>query len=163
MPGRRGDGDGRGIGAVERLADYHAWILALHIVSAIAWMAGMLYLPRLYVYHCELEPESAPSEMFKTMERRLLRGIVNPAMAATFVFGTLLLLTPGAVDWSAGWIWVKLAMILALAWLHGLYARWRRAFAADRNAHTQRFYRIANEIPALLMVVIVVMAVVRPF
>ena len=148
---------------MDRLADYQEWIRALHIISAIAWMAGMLYLPRLYVYHCELEPGSPSSEMFKTMERRLLRRIVDPAMAATFLFGLLLLLTPGVVDWSAGWVWVKLAMVLALAALHGLYARWRRAFAEDRDRHPQRVYRIANEAPALLMAVIVVMAVVRPF
>ena len=148
---------------MDRLADYQEWIRALHIISAIAWMAGMLYLPRLYVYHCEVEPGSPASEMFKTMERRLLRRIVDPAMAATFLFGLLLLLAPGVVDWSAGWIWVKLAMILALASLHGLYARWRRAFAEDRDRHPQRVYRIANEAPALLMAVIVVMAVVKPF
>ena len=148
---------------MDRLADYQEWIRALHIISAIAWMAGMLYLPRLYVYHCELEPGSPTSEMFKTMERRLLRRIVDPAMVATFLFGLLLLLTPGVVDWSAGWIWVKLAMILALAALHGLYARWRRAFAEDRDRHPPRVYRIANEAPALLMAIIVVMAVVRPF
>ena len=93
---------------MDRLADYQEWIRALHIISAIAWMAGMLYLPRLYVYHCELEPGSPASEMFKTMERRLLRRIVDPAMVATFLFGLLLLLAPGVVDWSAGWIWVKL-------------------------------------------------------
>ena len=88
------------------------------------------------------------------MERRLLRRIVDPAMAATFLFGLLLLLTPGVVDWAAGWIWVKLATIVALASLHGLYARWRRAFAEDRGRHPQRVYRIANEAPALLMAVI---------
>ncbi len=145
------------------LADYYEWIEAFHIISVIAWMAGMLYLPRLYVYHCDLEPGSAASEMLKVMERRLLRGIINPAMGATFLFGILLLLTPGIVDWSMGWIWVKLAMILAMSWLHGLYSNWRRAFAEDRNRHPPRFYRIANEVPAVLMVIIVIMVVIKPF
>ncbi len=145
------------------LADYYEWIEAFHIISVIAWMAGMLYLPRLYVYHCDLEPGSPASEMLKVMERRLLRGIINPAMGATFLFGILLLLTPGIVDWSMGWIWVKLAMVLAMSWLHGLYSNWRRAFAEDRNRHPPRFYRIANEVPAGLMVIIVIMVVIKPF
>ena len=101
--------------------------------------------------------------MLKVMERRLLRGIINPAMSATFIFGILLLLTPGIVDWSAGWIWVKLASVLALSALHGSYSTWRKAFAEDRNQRSARVYRIANEMPAVILVVVVLMVVTKPF
>jgi protoporphyrinogen IX oxidase len=129
----------------------------------VAWMAGMFYLPRLYVYHCETQPGSAESERFKTMERRLLRQIINPAMIATWTFGIILVLTPGALNWSAGWWHVKLAAVIAMSALHGEYARWRKHFLYDRNRRTQRFYRIANEIPTVLLVVIVIMVIVKPF
>lgn len=128
----------------------------------VAWMAGMFYLPRLYVYHCETRPGSAESERFKIMERRLLRQIINPAMIATWTFGIILVLTPGALNWSAGWWHVKLAAVIAMSALHGEYARWRKDFLYDRNRRTQRFYRIANEIPTVLLVVIVIMVVVKP-
>jgi len=145
------------------MAEAYPWIKALHVVSVIAWMAGMLYLPRLYVYHCDAPPGSPASEMLKVMERRLLRAIVNPAMVATFVFGGAMLATPGAVDWAAGWLWVKLALVGVLTVLHHLFARWRQDFAADRNRRPARFYRIANEVPTLAMIGIVVMVIVRPF
>ncbi len=145
------------------LADAYPWLRALHIVSVIAWMAGMLYLPRLYVYHCEREPGSEAGEMLKTMERRLLRAIVNPAMIAVFLTGGLLLLTPGAVDWASGWIYAKLLLVLALAAVHGWFAAWRRAFAEGRNRHSARFYRIVNEVPTVLMIGIVIFVVVKPF
>lgn len=145
------------------LADFYLWTKALHIISMVAWMAGMLYLPRLYVYHCDAEPGSPTSEILKVMERRLLRGIINPAMSATFVFGILLLLTAGIVDWGAGWIWVKLTFVAVLSAIHGLYSNWRRAFAEDRNRHSARVYRIANEVPAVILVVVVIMAVTKPF
>jgi putative membrane protein len=141
----------------------YPWTKALHIIAMVAWMAGMLYLPRLYVYHCEVPRGSAESERFKVMERRLLKQIINPAMIATFVFGILLALTPGVIDWSAGWWHVKLACVLLLTGFHGALSRWRRDFLEDRNTRPQRFYRIANEVPTLLLVVIVVMVVVRPF
>ena len=147
----------------DALAALYPWTKALHLISVIAWLAGMFYLPRLYAYHAEAEPGSRQSETFKTMERRLLRAIVNPAMIATFVFGIALLATPGVVDWSQGWIWVKLACVLALSALHGAFSRWRKDFEADRNARSARFYKIANEIPTLLMVVIVIMVIVKPF
>ena len=124
---------------------------------------GLLYLPRLFVYHCDAAPGSQMSETFKVMERRLLRAIMNPAMIGAYLFGGLLLATPGIVDWGAGWIWVKLAAIAALTFLHHLYALWRKDFAADRNARSQRVYRVANEMPALLLVVIVLMVVAKPF
>jgi putative membrane protein len=145
------------------LADLHPWIKALHIISIIAWMAGLLYLPRLYIYHCAAPAGSPQSETFKIMERRLLRGIMNPAMAAAFVFGILLLLTPGVVDWGSAWIYLKLVLVAALSHFHQLLARWRKDFAADRNSRPERFYRFANEVPTLLMILIVILIVVRPF
>jgi protoporphyrinogen IX oxidase len=145
------------------LASIYHWTKAFHVISVIAWMAGMLYLPRLYVYHCEVKPGSVESERFKVMERRLLRQIINPAMIAAWTFGLLLALTPGVLGWSAGWWYVKLAAVVLLAGFHGALSRWRRDFLEDRNTRPQRFYRIANEVPTLLMVIIVVMVVVRPF
>ena len=139
------------------------WLKALHVIAIIAWMAGMLYLPRLFVYHAEATKGSAVSETFKVMERRLLRGIMTPAMIASYIFGLGLAATPGVVDWRQGWVYVKLAAVLALTLIHGLLARWRRDFTADRNRRPARFYRIVNEIPTVLLIVIVVMVVVRPF
>ncbi len=147
----------------EWLAAAHLWIKALHVIAIIAWMAGLLYLPRLFVYHCETVPGSGESERFKTMERRLLRAIMNPAMIAAYVFGVLLLLTPGVVDWAQGWIHAKLALVIALTAMHALFARWRRDFAADANRHPARTFRIANEVPTLLMIGIVILVIVRPF
>jgi protoporphyrinogen IX oxidase len=139
----------------------YEWIKALHVIAVIAWMAGMLYLPRLFVYHCEAEPGSRQSETFKVMERRLLRAIINPAMMAAWVLGL------GLVYWGGWytfhWLQAKVALVLLLSAIHGLLARWVRDFAADRNQHSQRFYRIINEIPAVLMIGIVILAVVKPF
>jgi len=145
------------------LTPFYPWIKSFHVISVIAWMAGMFYLPRLFVYHCETRPGSAESERFKLMERRLLRGIVNPAMIATWSFGILLVLTPGVIDWSAGWWHVKLAAVLLMSGFHGALSRWRRDFLHDRNRHAPRFYRIANEVPTLLVIVIVIMVIARPF
>jgi protoporphyrinogen IX oxidase len=141
----------------------YPWIKALHVISVIAWMAGLLYLPRLFVYHAS-EPIGSPAAaLFKIMERRLLRVIMTPAMAASLIFGGLLLLTPGVVDWSNGWIYVKLVSVVGLLRLHDAMARWQRAFAEDRNRRPARFYRIVNEAPTVLMIVIVIMVVVKPF
>jgi protoporphyrinogen IX oxidase len=145
------------------LAAVYPWIKALHILGVVAWMAGLLYLPRLFVYHAAARPGSTEAETFKVMERRLLRGIMTPAMIASYLFGVLLALTPGVVDWGAGWFYVKLAAVLALTAAHGMLARWCGDFAADRNARPARFYRVVNEIPTLLLIVIVIMVVVRPF
>ena len=142
--------------------DIYLWLKALHIIAVIAWMAGLLYLPRLFVYHCAAEPGSKRSEMLKVMERRLLRAIMTPAMIGTFVFGAAMLIEP-RFEATESWFHVKLALVLALAALHGLMARWRKDFAADRNTRSQRFYRIANEAPTVLMIAIVILVVVKPF
>ncbi|MGQ0674984.1 MAG: protoporphyrinogen oxidase HemJ [Rhodospirillales bacterium] len=142
------------------ISEWYSWIKALHIVAVIAWMAGMLYLPRLFVYHADAKPGSELSETLKAMERRLLRAIVNPAMIAAFAFGGLLLVVQ---DWSRGWIWAKLALILGMAALHGMFARWRKDFELDRNTRPARFYRIANEVPTVLLIGVVLLAVIKPF
>ncbi|HZB91369.1 MAG TPA: protoporphyrinogen oxidase HemJ [Stellaceae bacterium] len=145
------------------LAAAYPWIKACHIISVVAWMAGLLYLPRLFVYHAAAPRGSDAAETFKVMERRLLRGIMNPAMGATYVFGILLAATPGIVDWHEGWIYAKLAGVLALTLIHHGLSRWRKDFAADRNRHSARFYRIVNEVPTVLLIAIVVLVVVKPF
>jgi putative membrane protein len=140
----------------------YEWIKALHVIAVIAWMAGMLYLPRLYVYHAAAKTGSAQSETFKIMERRLLRRIINPAMLATYFFGIWMLIrNPGLLHQH--FMQVKLAMVLLMQIVHALLARYRRHFAEDRNIHSARFYRILNEVPALLIVVIIIMIIVRPW
>jgi protoporphyrinogen IX oxidase len=144
----------------------YEWIKAFHIIAVIAWMAGMLYLPRLFVYHCTAEKGSVQSETFKVMERRLLRAIINPAMIATYVFGLWLAwLGPDSrYGWFASpWLWVKIALVLGLSAVHGLLARWMKDFAADNNRHSQKFYRIINEVPTVLMILIVFIVVLKPF
>lgn len=141
----------------------YPWLKALHIVAVIAWMAGLLYLPRLFVYHAEAPARSNRAATFEIMERRLMRGIMMPALVMTYLFGIGLLATPGIVDWRQGWIWAKLALVLLLTVFHGLLERWRRDFAAGRNAHRARFYRIVNELPTLAMIAIVILVVVKPF
>ena len=148
---------------IELSATAFLWIKALHIIAVIAWMAGMLYLPRLFVYHCEAEPGSEQSETFKIMERRLLRAIVNPAMIAALVFGGILLAGLGADQWREGWLHAKLALVAGLFVMHHLMARWRKAFERDENTRPAGFYRKMNEVPTVLMVAIVILAVVRPF
>lgn len=145
------------------LAAAYPWLKALHILGLIAWMAGLLYLPRLYVYHADAPPGSDASETFKVMERRLLKAIMTPAMIATIVFGALLAGTPGVIDWSMGWIWCKLVLVAGLLAMHHQMARWRIDFASDKNRRPARFYRIANEIPTLLLIGIVILVVVKPF
>jgi putative membrane protein len=144
----------------------YGWIKAFHIIAVIAWMAGMLYLPRLFVYHCAAEKASVQSEMFKVMERRLLRGIINPAMVATYAFGLWLAWLIADSRYSGylpGWLWAKIVLVLMLSGVHGMLARWRKDFAADNNQHSQRFYRIINEVPTVLMIVIVLLVVLKPF
>jgi putative membrane protein len=129
----------------------------------VAWMAGMLYLPRLFVYHSIAPIGSERSETFKVMERRLLRGIMTPSMIATWCFGLVLAATPGIVDWRRGWIWTKLALVIGLTVFHLALARWRKAISADRRVHSTGFFRIINELPTLALIAIVVLVVVKPF
>jgi protoporphyrinogen IX oxidase len=139
----------------------YEWLKAFHVIAIIAWMAGMLYLPRLFVYHCEAEPGSRQSETFKVMERRLLTMITNPAMAVSWVLGLWLAWTGGW--YAAGWLHGKIALVLALSGVHGFFVRCVREFGADRNRRSQKFYRIINEVPTILMIGIVILAVVKPF
>ena len=141
----------------------YLWVKALHVIAVIAWMAGLLYLPRLYVYHAGALPGSDQAATFTLMERRLLRGIMLPALLMTYGFGGLLAATPGVVDWGQGWIWAKLALVAGLTVFHMLLARWQRAFAAGLYPHSGRFFRIANELPTLAMVAIVILVIVKPF
>ena len=139
----------------------YLWLKALHIIAVISWMAGMLYLPRLFVYHCAAALGSPQSETFKVMERRLLRLIINPAMIATWVLGLWLAWDAGL--WHVGWLHAKIALVIGLSAVHGFFARCVKDFAADRNTRSPRFYRIINEVPTVLMIVIVILVVVKPF
>lgn len=146
----------------EFLAAHYLWVKALHIISVIFWMAGMLYLPRLFVYHAETEIGSDKSATFKTMERRLLRGIINPAMIAAFIFGGLMIwANPDLLHQH--WFHAKLALVILMTAIHGFFARWRKAFDRDENVHTARFYRIVNETPPVLIIIIVILVIVKPF
>ena len=139
----------------------YAWIKAFHIIALIAWMAGMLYLPRLFVYHCLAEPGSKQSETFKLMERRLLTAITTPAMVVTWLLGLWLAWSGGW--YASAWLQAKVVLALALSALHGFLVRWTRDFAADRNQHSQKFYRIINELPTVLMIAMVLLVVLKPF
>ncbi len=142
----------------------YLWLKALHIIAVIAWMAGMLYLPRLFVYHAAAKPGSELSETFKTMERRLLKLIINPAMIATWLLGLSLIWLMGKDAFvQSGWLHAKLVLVLAMTGLHGFLAGLVKQFATDRNRRSQKFYRIINEIPTVLLVIIVVLATVKPF
>ena len=143
------------------LADYTDWILAFHIIAVIAWMSGMLYLPRLFVYHTEAAPGSEGSERFKVMERKLIRAIINPAMVAVWILGPLLAWITGA--YLDTWLQIKFVLVIALSGLHGFFVKCWRDFEADRNTRSERFFRIVNEVPAVLMILIVILVVVKPF
>lgn len=139
----------------------YEWIKAVHVIAVISWMAGMLYLPRLFVYHCEAEAGSRQSETFKVMERRLLKAIINPAMIITWLAGIYL---AWAGHWYLSpWFHAKFVLVLLLSAVHGFFARWVKAFARDRNPHSQKFYRIINEVPTILMIAIVILVIVKPF
>ncbi|MBN8959427.1 MAG: protoporphyrinogen oxidase HemJ [Rhizobiales bacterium] len=139
----------------------YLWLKAVHVIAIIAWMAGMLYLPRLFVYHCDAPAGSVQSEIFKIMERRLLKGIINPAMIVAWLLGLWLAWDGG---WFlSGWFHVKLAAVLAMSGLHGYFSRAVRAFAQDRNTRSSAHWRLMNEVPTLLLIVIVIMVIVKPF
>ena len=139
----------------------YLWLKALHIIAVIAWMAGLLYLPRLFVYHAGVAPGSEQSETFKTMEQRLLRFIMTPAMIATWLLGIYLVLQGQFL--AATWFHIKIALVLVMSILHGLFSHWARDFVHDRNRRSPKFYRIANEIPTVLLIAIVILATVKPF
>lgn len=146
------------------LAQWYPWTKSLHVISVIAWMAGMFYLPRLFVYHAEQAPPGSEKDaMFQVMERRLMRGIINPAMGATWIFGLCLVFTPGIVDWSQGWPWVKAGGVIAMSGVHGFLSSRRRAFVRGDNRISGRHWRMINELPPVIMVVIVIMVIARPF
>jgi putative membrane protein len=143
------------------MGDLYLWLKTLHIFFFIAWMAGMLYLPRLFVYHADAEKGSKQSETFKVMERRLLRGIMNPSMIVVWVVGFWMAINGG---WMvAGWLHAKLALVLAMSAVHGMFSKWRKDFEADRNARPASFYRMWNEVPAVILIAIIVLVVIKPF
>lgn len=144
------------------LADIYLWVKALHVMAVISWMAGLFYLPRLFVYHAEqVKTGDAADGLFQTMEMKLLRVIMNPAMVVTWVAGLMLVLTPGIVDWSMVWPWTKAASVLGMTWFHMWLAGRRKAFEAGQNSLTGRNYRMMNEVPTILMVVIVLSVIVK--
>ena len=143
------------------MSEWYPWLVSIHVIGVISWMAGLLYLPRLFVYHCGAEAGSDKSETFKVMERRLLLAIMYPAMTVSWIFG--LAAAAAADSWVDGWFHAKMALVLALTGCHMLMAKWRREFAEDRNPRSERFYRVANEIPTVLMIAIVILVFVKPF
>ncbi|WP_172297842.1 protoporphyrinogen oxidase HemJ [Pseudoruegeria sp. HB172150] len=146
------------------LLEAYPWAKSLHVISVIAWMAGIFYLPRLFVYHVEqVETGSKTDEMFQVMERRLLKAIMNPAMIGTWIFGLMLVFTPGIIDWSAVWPWTKAAAVIAMTWFHHWLGLRRKDFVGGTNSRTGRTYRMMNEVPTLLMIVIVISVIARPF
>jgi putative membrane protein len=146
----------------EILLPLYPWLMALHILAVIAWMAGMLYLPRLFVYHAGAAKGSELSETFKVMERRLLRAIINPAMIATFLFGILMIVANPALM-ENGWMHAKLTLVGLMVVVHVLFSKWRKVFERDENTRPATFYRVWNEIPTLLLIFIVILVVVKPF
>lgn len=139
----------------------YLWLKAFHVIAVIAWMAGMLYLPRLFVYHCDAPKDSIQSETFKIMERRLLKAIINPAMIVTWVLGLYLVWDGGW--YTSGWLHAKVLLVVILSGLHGVYVRRLKEFAADRNTRPAKYYRILNEVPTVLMIGIVILVIVKPF
>ena len=149
---------------LDALATAYPWIKSLHVISVIAWMAGLFYLPRLYVYHVErIGMTGEMAELFQTMEVRLLRAIMNPAMIATWVFGLALVFTPGIVSWAEIWPWTKAAAVLGMTWFHHWLARRRKELLAGTDHRTGRTYRIMNEVPTVLLIIIVISVIARPF
>lgn len=148
---------------IEALAPLYLWTKSVHLMAVMAWMAGLFYLPRLYVYHSDIPTGGAESARFMTMERLLLRAIMNPAMIATWLLGIVLVLTPGVVSWTSGWWYVKLLSVLLMTGFHMHLARARRQFAEDKRLRNQRYWRVMNEVPTLLMIIIVIMVIVKPF
>lgn len=143
--------------------ELYLWYKSIHIIAIIAWMAGMLYLPRLFVYHAAEQKGSKTSETFKVMEKKLLRYIMNPAMIASYIFGILVISQSTAYYMNSGWLHAKLTLVILLSATHGYFAKLTKDFASDNNKKTQKFFRIINEVPTLLMIIIVILVVVKPF
>ncbi|OAN49583.1 protoporphyrinogen oxidase HemJ [Magnetospirillum moscoviense] len=139
----------------------YLWLKALHVIAVISWMAGLLYLPRLFVYHCEVEIGSATSELFKVMERRLLKAIMMPAAIVAWAAGLFMAVVGGL--FHDGWFHVKLTLVIGMTISHYMMTGWKNDFAADRNRRPQKFFRVANEVPTLLMIAIVILVIVKPF
>lgn len=148
---------------ISALAPYYSWIKAFHVLAMVAWMVGLFYLPRLFVYHTQTAIGSESSERFKVMERRLLRGIMNPAMIVTWLLGILLVVATGGIYLHQGWLHVKLTFVVLLSAFHMVCGKWRKQLLADQRLHSEKYFRIANEIPTVLLIVIIIMAVVKPF
>ena len=146
----------------ELTSNTYVWFKALHIIAVIAWLAGLLYLPRLFVYHCDSEPGTRQSETFKTMERKLLWGIMNPSLIAVITFGGILLFHLGDDDRFSGWLFIKLILVVFLIVFHLLVYGWYKDFSKDRNKRSSVFFRWINEVPAILMIGIVILSVVKP-
>jgi putative membrane protein len=146
------------------LISLYPWIKSLHVIAVISWMAGMLYLPRLFVYHVETDPNHINlDETIVRWELLLMKRIINPAMIVTWICGVLMLMTPGIIDWSQGWIWVKLASVTAMSGFHGFLSKQRKLLAGGVRPYTGPQYRMLNEVPTVLMVIIVIMVIARPF
>ena len=148
---------------IDALAGLYPWTKAFHLIAVIAWMAGIFYLPRLFVYHTAVPVGSEQDALFKLMERRLIRAIMNPAMIVVWLLGITLVLTPGVVSWTAGWWHVKLAGVLGMTWFHHHLSLGRKAMERGERPRTERYWRAMNEVPTLLMIVIVIMVIVKPF
>lgn len=144
------------------LADYYEWLKVLHIIAVISWMAGMLYLPRLYVYHSRVSIGSESDDLFKIMEYRLLKYIINPSMIATIIFGLLLSYIYG-LEALGDWYYIKLASVIGLVFAHIMFAKWRKAFAIGQRIHGENFYRVMNEVPTIMMIIAVIMVILKPF
>ena len=145
------------------LLENYPWLKSFHLIAVISWMAGMLYLPRLYVYHVNAPKGGELSETLKTMERKLLRYIMNPAMMVSWVFGILMLTANPAIMSAGGWIHVKLLLVVLMSACHMMFAKWRKEFERDENTRNEKFYRWWNEAPTILMIFIVILAVAEPF
>lgn len=146
---------------IEFLSEYYHWFLVVHIIAVISWMAGMFYMPRLFVYHTRLEVGSEASEMFKEMERKLIRIIINPAMTIAWICGLSMAFGQGL--WGETWFLIKFICVTLMSGFHGYLSIWRRQFERDENRHNEKFYRMVNEIPTVLMIVIVIFVIMKPF
>ena len=143
------------------MTGYYPWLMAFHIIGVVAWFAGLFYLPRLFVYHVSAE-DTVSRERFQVMERKLYRYIMNPSMVVTLIFGVWMLIVMWTAFAASGWLWLKLAGVLALLGYHHYCGRLIRAFAAEADRHSEKFYRVFNELPTLLLIAIVILVVVKP-